>query len=371
MAKHAAVPRRRVTTRRVVAGTALLVVSAGVLLGALTSRNAVSAGTHASAAVRSGTPIGEAFGAASRNRSVFPMTAAPATGPAALAAPIALLETSRSAALPAAAGPPAAQPIAPATPEPTPTPVEQAAAPAPPAPAPVSTPEAAPAPPPPSTPEPAPAGPSAQALVTGRTMYATEAVNVRDAPGTNGTSVLATLNAREQVTAGDAVDGWLPVHVGEQYGWVKSGYLADGTPPEPAPAAAAPAAPAASSGNWMEALVPQVDPNGMATWVFRRNGGWGASDGHTNYIDPNVPADKRFSVMVHELSHVMQVQVYGSLGKSVAAMSAITGSSSSDVSSNEETADCMALMLGASWINYGCPKSLRGAASAILAGHRP
>jgi uncharacterized protein YgiM (DUF1202 family) len=371
MAKHAAVPRRRVTTRRVVAGTALLVVSAGVLLGALTSRNAVSAGTHASAAVRSGTPIGEAFGAASRNRSVFPMTAAPATGPAALAAPIALLETSRSAALPAAAGPPAAQPIAPATPEPTPTPVEQAAAPAPPAPAPVSTPEAAPAPPPPSTPEPALAGPSAQALVTGRTMYATEAVNVRDAPGTNGTSVLVTLNAREQVTAGDAVDGWLPVHVGEQYGWVKSGYLADGTPPEPAPAAAAPAPPAASSGNWMEALVPQVDPNGMATWVFRRNGGWGASDGHTNYIDPNVPADKRFSVMVHELSHVMQVQVYGSLGKSVAAMSAITGSSSSDVSSNEKTADCMALMLGASWINYGCPNSLRGAASAILAGHRP
>ena len=60
MAKHAAVPRRRVTTRRVVAGTALLVVSAGVLLAALTSRNAVSAGTHASAAVRSGTPIGEA-----------------------------------------------------------------------------------------------------------------------------------------------------------------------------------------------------------------------------------------------------------------------------------------------------------------------
>ena len=166
------------------------------------------------------------------------MTAAPATGPAALAAPIALLETSRSAALPAAAGPPAAQPIAPATPEPTPTPVEQAAPPAPPAPAPVSTPELRPPRRHPALREPAPAAPSAEALVTGRTMYAIESVNVRNAPGTNGTSVLLVLNAHEQVAAGDPVDGWTPVHAGEHYGWVKSGYLADGTPPEPAAVAA-------------------------------------------------------------------------------------------------------------------------------------
>jgi hypothetical protein len=52
-------------------------------------------------------------------------------------------------------------------------------------------------------------------------------------------------------------------------------------------------------------------------------------------------------------------------------MSAITGASASNVSANEETADCMALSLGATWINYGCPDSLRDAAAAILAGHRP
>jgi len=31
----------------------------------------------------------------------------------------------------------------------------------------------------------------------------------------------------------------------------------------------------------------------------------------------------------------------------------------------------MALMQGATWINYGCQDSLRDAATAILAGHRP
>jgi hypothetical protein len=233
---------------------------------------------------------------------------------------------------------------------------------------------------PPASPTPEPAKLSAEALITGRTMYATESVNVRDAPGTAGTSVLVTLGARDQVTAGDSVDNWVPVHTGNVFGWINASYLADGTAPEPAPAAAAPAAAAAapaaaapaaaSSGNWMEALIPEVDPGGEANWVFERKGGWGASDGHTNYIDPNVPSDKRFSVMVHELGHVKQVEVYGSLTASVAAMSAITGGGSSNVSANEKTADCIALMLGATWINYGCPDSLRGAASAVLAGRR-
>jgi hypothetical protein len=125
-----------------------------------------------------------------------------------------------------------------------------------------------------------------------------------------------------------------------------------------------------SAANWMEALIPAVDPNNEAKWVFERNGAWGASDGHTNFVDPNVPADKRFSVMVHELSHVKQVEVYGNLSVSAAAMSAIIGAGSSNVSANEKAADCMALMQGASWINYGCPDSLKDAASSILAGRR-
>ena len=237
-----------------------------------------------------------------------------------------------------------------------------------------SPPPAAPASsPPPAAPAPATTRPPVESLITGRVLYATAAVNVRDAPGTDGTTVIDRLSSGQSVTAGDPVDGWVPVQAGDIYGWVSSTYLADGAPSTPAAAAAPPAAPpaAASSGNWMTDLIPQVDPSGAGNWVFERNGAWGASDGHTIYIDPNVPASKRFSVMVHEYSHVLQVRVYGSLGASVAALSALIGGSPDDVTANESTADCMALMQGATWVNYGCQDSLRDAATAILADHRP
>ena len=121
----------------------------------------------------------------------------------------------------------------------------------------------------------------------------------------------------------------------------------------------------------MTDLVPQVDPAGVGTWIFERNGSWGASDGHTIWIDPDLPSDKRFSVMVHEYSHVLQVRVYGSMDDSVAGLSALVGGGANDVSANESTADCMALTLGATWVNYGCLDSLQAAAAAILAGRRP
>ena len=221
---------------------------------------------------------------------------------------------------------------------------------------------------PPAAPAPATRAP-AESLITGRVLYATDAVNVRDAPGTDGTTVIDRLSSGQSVTAGDTVDGWVPVQAGDIYGWVSSTYLADGAPSTPAAAAPPPAA--ASSGNWMTDLIPQVDPSGAGNWVFERNGAWGASDGHTIYIDPNVPASKRFSVMVHEYSHVLQVRVYGSLDASVAGLSALIGDGPTDASANESTADCMAQMLGATWVNYGCSDSLRAAASAILAGQRP
>jgi len=144
------------------------------------------------------------------------------------------------------------------------------------------------------------------------------------------------------------------------------------TTPEPVtPVTTTPEPAATSSGNWMTDMLPQVDPGGAANWVFERNGSWGASDGHTIYIDPDIPSDKRFSVLVHEYSHVLQVQVFGSLSESIAATSAIIGGSPSDITANESTADCMALLQGATWVNYGCQDSLQAAASAILAGQRP
>jgi uncharacterized protein YgiM (DUF1202 family) len=205
-------------------------------------------------------------------------------------------------------------------------------------------------------------------------MYTLAEVNVRDAPGTEGTTVITTLDSGAVVTAGRTAGGWVPVKTGETLGWVSAGFLADGEAPPPAPAAPAaqqdaPAPPQPSSGNWMTDLLPQVDPGAAAHWEFRRNGGWGATDGHTVYIDPDVPADKRFSVMIHEYSHVLQVQVYGSINASAAAMSAVSGMSAT--AANESTADCMALMQGATWVDYGCQDSVRGAAEGILAGHRP
>ena len=193
--------------------------------------------------------------------------------------------------------PPAAQPIAPATR--ADAHAGRAGSGARPAGARRSTPEAAPAPPPPAL-RSRLAGPSAQALVTGRTMYATEAVNVRDAPGTNGTSVLVTLNAREQVTRATPLTAGCRSTRGRMAG---SSRAISPTARHPNPHRRRPRRrTAASSGNWMEALIPRGRPERHGHLGFRRNGGWGASDGHTNYIDPNVPADKRFSVMVHELA---------------------------------------------------------------------
>jgi hypothetical protein len=266
-----------------------------------------------------------------------------------------------------------------ATPETVSTPDPAAPTPDPAAPTPDPVPAAVPLPdvPPPaaSSPEPAAAAvpaaaPDAASPRSDRVWHSTEAVNCRDSAGVEGSTVLAVIPGGQQVSGGDPIDGWVPVNCGAVNGWVSARYLADG------PVAAAPATPAAkpaagSSGNWMTDLIPQVDPNGLATWVFERNGGWGASDGHTAYIDPNIPTDKRFSVMVHEYSHVLQARVYGSLRNSTAALSAIVGGGPSDVTANESTADCMALMQGASWINYGCQDELRPAAAAILAGRTP
>jgi hypothetical protein len=278
MPSHAAAPSRRVTRGNVVTAVAILTVTAGVLVTALTSHNSVAAaGPRVPAAIASSsTSTSAQVPAAIAGSSTSPAVSTSAQISTAAAAAIALLQTGPSTA---------ASPVAAVqeTPAPAPAPAEQA------------------------------------------------------------------------TSAADPT----PVPAAQE------------TPPaDPPPADETHAAADSSAANWMEALIPEVDPGGEANWVLERKGGWGASDGHTNYIDPNVPSDKRFSVMVHELGHVKQVEVYGSLTASVAAMSAITGGGSSNVSANEKTADCIALMLGATWINYGCPDSLRGAASAVLAGRR-
>ncbi|TKV57733.1 hypothetical protein FDO65_16430 [Nakamurella flava] len=123
---------------------------------------------------------------------------------------------------------------------------------------------------------------------------------------------------------------------------------------------------AAAPTDWMQALRPQVDPRGLATWVLEARGAWGATDGHTVYIDPNVPADKRWSVMVHEYGHVLQVRRYGNLNATAAALNQIVGADPSDKGPTESNADCIAELLGATWTDYGCRDALRPAAAALV-----
>lgn len=141
------------------------------------------------------------------------------------------------------------------------------------------------------------------------------------------------------------------------------------TPAEPARAVRVSSAPgpvSAAPADRMQALRPQVDPRGLATWVLEARGAWGATDGHTVYIDPNVPADKRWSVMVHEYGHVLQVRRYGNLNATAAAMNAIVGADASDKGPTESNADCIAELLGATWTDYGCREALRPAAAALV-----
>lgn len=103
--------------------------------------------------------------------------------------------------------------------------------------------------------------------------------------------------------------------------------------------------------NWMEALLPSVDPNHYGNWNFYRNGGWGASDGVNIYIDPDSPSDLHYSIMVHEYAHLLQKRAYGSIWNSP---------------DTEHEADCIALELGATWLDYSCPDSLRAGAAEIV-----
>lgn len=105
----------------------------------------------------------------------------------------------------------------------------------------------------------------------------------------------------------------------------------------------APVAVVDTPANWMEALLPQVDPSGYGHWIFERNGSWGATDSQSNvWIDPDMPLEYRYSVMIHEYAHVLQDRQYGGLD------------AARGVEDIESDADCYALAHGATWINYGC-----------------
>lgn len=127
--------------------------------------------------------------------------------------------------------------------------------------------------------------------------------------------------------------------------------------PSTTPSSALPDEPKPAPANWMEEALPQVDGNGLGVWLFEENpvtGAWGTTDGHTVWISPDVPDYAQWSVMVHEYSHLLQAQYYGSLDAAAGQV---------DI---ESLADCMANELGATFNYYGCDEALVPLARAIL-----
>lgn len=102
-----------------------------------------------------------------------------------------------------------------------------------------------------------------------------------------------------------------------------------------------------------------------ADWIVLDTGAWGRAEvpGTRIWIAPRTPCDKVYSVAVHEWTHHMQGVVYGDWGGVVRELAPYGGP--------EIVADCGALILGATWIRYGCPGgSSHSAAAAILLGER-
>lgn len=100
-----------------------------------------------------------------------------------------------------------------------------------------------------------------------------------------------------------------------------------------------------------------------ADWIVQDTGAWGRAEvpGRRIWIAPRTPCGKVYSVAVHEWTHHMQGVVYRDWGAVVRELAPYGGP--------EIVADCGALILGATWIRYGCPGgSSNAAAAAILRG---
>ncbi|MPY83970.1 MAG: hypothetical protein GEV00_11750 [Actinophytocola sp.] len=103
-----------------------------------------------------------------------------------------------------------------------------------------------------------------------------------------------------------------------------------------------------------------------AQWIILDTGAWGRAEvpGNRIWIAPRTPCDKVYSVAVHEWTHHMQGVVYRTWAEVQRELAPYGGP--------EMVADCGALLLGATWIRYGCPgRYTTDAAAAILRGERP
>ncbi|WP_034268573.1 hypothetical protein [Haloechinothrix halophila] len=133
----------------------------------------------------------------------------------------------------------------------------------------------------------------------------------------------------------------------------------------PAPSTLPPPRPAKARCDWMENF-EHGRAGRPADWIIADTGAWGRAEvpGDRIWIAPRTPCDKVYSVAVHEWTHHMQGHVYRDWDEVERELAPYGGP--------EMVADCGALLLGATWIKYGCPGQVStDAAAAILRGERP
>ena len=113
---------------------------------------------------------------------------------------------------------------------------------------------------------------------------------------------------------------------------------------------------------------------GVATWtVTARFGHWGTTDLGTGrvYVSPTVPASKLYSVVAHEYGHALSSKNWGRNWPAAASAMNRWFGGGTDMAL-ERAADCMAIVLGATWTNYTTCASTRWrqGARTLLAGKR-
>ena len=94
--------------------------------------------------------------------------------------------------------------------------------------------------------------------------------------------------------------------------------------------------------------------SGEAVWIVKSGlGSWGLSamGGGTVWISTTVPSNRMYDVVSHEWSHILSVKNYDNhTSVALDAMNAYFGGSG--LTGAERAADCMAILLGATWTNY-------------------
>jgi hypothetical protein len=105
--------------------------------------------------------------------------------------------------------------------------------------------------------------------------------------------------------------------------------------------------------NSVIADIPSYQP-GVADWlVSSKFDFWATADWYGNviYVNPSVPVDRLYDVVVHEWSHLLSVQAYdGNVRRAKRAMNRWFGGH--HLVGAERAADCMARVQGATWTYY-------------------